>query len=203
MIVNRHLGPAPEWRWRMPALISGVLCAVLVAASLVIVRTNAAFTAATNNSTNAWTSGTVVIGDDDSGSALFSVSGLLPGDTGTRCIRVLYTGSIAANVRLYLQGTSGTLAQYLQVTVTEGAGAGNTGSYAGGCTGFSGTVRLNDTLSNIASTASGYSTGAGTFAPTGSGQFQVYSISYTLPANTPNVAQATSASTTFVWEARS
>jgi predicted ribosomally synthesized peptide with SipW-like signal peptide len=80
-----------------------------------------AFSDTTENGGNSFQSGSVTIEDDDDGSAMFSLTGMKPGDpTVTRCIDVTYTGSLNAGVRMY--GTTGGtgLAQYLNVTVTRG-----------------------------------------------------------------------------------
>src|SRR5919205_1280896 len=65
------------------------------------VGTWSAFTATTANSGNTFAAGTVAIGDNDAAGAMFSLSGLKPGDSDAGCIQVTYTGSLAANVKLY------------------------------------------------------------------------------------------------------
>jgi hypothetical protein len=183
-------------------LLAGVLAGLLGSATLVWQGTNAAFTATTGNGANSWSSGTVVVSDDDSGSALFTTGPLVPGDTGARCIAVTYSGSIAANVRLYPSSASGALAPYLTLVVEQGSGAGNVGS-ASTCTGFAGTTVWSGTLAAFASSATSFGTGIGTFAPTGSGQVQVYRLTWTLDAATPDAAQGATATTSLVWQAQS
>ena len=78
--------------------------------------------------------GTVQLGDNDSGTSLLSLSSARPGDTTTNCIRVSYSGTAPAHVRLYgaVGGTG--LAGHLTLTVTRGTFSGTPS--AGSCTGF-------------------------------------------------------------------
>lgn len=187
---------------RLAVAGAAALFGVLVTGALVMSRTQAAFTASTGNPVNAWQAGTVTLGDDDSGGALFSSAGLLPGDTGSRCITVTYTGDVTAAVKLYASSSTGTLGQYVNLVVEEGSGAGNAGSYAGGCTGFSGSTLYSGTLSAFAAASTGWATGVGTFTPSASGATKVYKFTWTLDAGAPSAAQGTSVTTTFQWESR-
>src|SRR3712207_3006008 len=63
-----------------------------------------AFSATTENPGNTWTSGSLTLGDNDSGRALFSAEDLVPGDTETRCIAVTSTASAPSSVTLYGTG---------------------------------------------------------------------------------------------------
>ena len=100
---------------------------ILVALLLIVViggvtgpATFSAFSQTTASSGNLFTAGTVHIEDNDGGStALLSLPNAKPGDSDTGCIRVNYTGTLAATVRLYAT-VSGSLAQYLNLTVTRG-----------------------------------------------------------------------------------
>lgn len=104
----------------MPRRVVAVLAA-LVAASTVGVA-YAAFTAVASNAGNAISSATVEIGDNDGASAMLSLANATPGSSDTSCIRVTYTGSLNATVRLY--GTvTGTAAAHLILTVTRGTDA--------------------------------------------------------------------------------
>jgi hypothetical protein len=77
----------------------------------------------------------VALTDDDGGSALFSVSGLIPGQSTSRCLVVSYAGNLPAQVRLYGTIGAGTgLAPYLDLQVTRGSFSG---ASAPDCTGFS------------------------------------------------------------------
>jgi Camelysin metallo-endopeptidase len=82
--------------------------------------TFSAFSKTTASSGNLFTAGTVHLDDNDGGSsALLSLTNAKPGDSDTGCIRVNYGGTLDAGVRLYAN-VSGSLAQYLTLTVTRG-----------------------------------------------------------------------------------
>ena len=178
---------------------ASVLLGVVVSAGLVLQSTEAAFTATTSNNANGWTSGSVVLGADDGGTALFTATGLVPGSTGTRCIKVTYSGTITASaLRLYATSVTGSLAGYVDFTIEKGSGVGNTGSF-GSCAGFSGSTIYSGTASALPTT---FATGVGSFSPT-TGQFAVYRFTYTVQAGTPSAQQGQNATVTFRWEAQS
>jgi hypothetical protein len=183
-------------------VVAGVVVGVLGSAVFVYQGTSAAFTDSTSNGANTWSSGSVALSDDDSGAALFSTGPLVPGDSGSRCIAVTYSGTVTAGVRLYATAVSGGLAPYLDLDVEEGAGVGNVGS-AADCTGFSGTSVWSGTLASFGTAATSWASGVGSFAPTGAGQVQVYRLTWTLDATAPDAVQGQSAAGTFVWEAQS
>lgn len=83
-----------------------------------------AFSSTTTNPGNSFAAGSVNIGDNDTGTALYDVSNRKPGDTATGCITVTYTGSLPATVKLYRSAFAGGtgLDSYLDVTVTRGTG---------------------------------------------------------------------------------
>ncbi|WP_018681203.1 hypothetical protein [Actinokineospora enzanensis] len=182
---------------------AAVLTTGLVASALVIwFSSYAAFTATTSNSGNTFNSGSVSITDDDSNGVLFTVSGLKPGDTGTRCIEVTFTGNVASSVKLYTTAVSytGTLGTYIDFVVKQGTG----GTYAD-CTGFvadaSGGTIHNGTLAAFASGYTNFSNGIGTWTPSTANSKKTYQFTYTLQDN--NAAQNKSAGIGFTWEAQS
>lgn len=79
----------------------------------------AAFSATADNPTSNWNTGTVVLTDDDSNTAMFSATGLKPGSTAAKCIEVTYSGSVATAVRLYATGSTATedLGSYVDLVV--------------------------------------------------------------------------------------
>ena len=177
-------------------MVTAALVGVVFGLLLVIERSSASFSAGTS-ATGQVTSGTVSVTDDDAGVALFDVSGLQPGSTGTRCIAVSYGGNLAADVRLFVSTTAGALAEAVLLTIEEG-----TGGTGVSCASFSGSTVWTGSLDALAATAVDFASGLGTFAPTGSGQVRSYRFTYTLdPAVDPGLA-GTSASSVFVWEAR-
>jgi hypothetical protein len=181
------------------------LVGVAAAAGVVWHASYSAFSASTANPANSWSAGSVALGDDDRGSALFTASDLTPGGPGgAQCIAVSSTGTLPAAVKLYGTGfaTSNALASDITLTISQGSGGGY-----GSCTGF---VPLADdatvytgTLAGFAGTARDYASGVGDWAPTGTGaETRVFQISYTLAANTPNSAQNGTATLGFTWEAQ-
>lgn len=158
---------------------------------------HSAFSTTTNNTANTYAAGTVVLSDNDSGSALFTMTNLKPGDTQTRCIKVDYTGSLTSAVRLY-GATGGTgLDQYLTLLVRRGSFPGAPPA-SNACTGFTSAATIhNGTLQAFPdSYAAGLDEGSWT-----NGTSNVYEITVTLQDN--NAAQGLTASQTFTWEARS
>jgi hypothetical protein len=134
------IGSLPGWLGNWPPVVRRAVSASTAALMMVAVMTLpsawAAFTGGTANSGNAVGAGTVTLTDNDSSDTLkvFNLSGLLPGDTATGCVKVTYTGSLPATVKLYAP-TSGTgLGSYIDLTVTRGTIAGAVSTPD--CTGF-------------------------------------------------------------------
>lgn len=175
--------------------------AVIASGALVWQSSYSAFSATTSNPTNNWTAGTVALSDDDSSTAMFTASNLKPGSTGTKCIAVTSTGSLASTVKLY--GTSYTttngLATNLNLSVEEG-----TGGTFGSCAGFTGGVSVfNGTLASFGTVKTSFATGVGTWAPTGTGsETKSYRLIYTLSSSTPDTAQGGTAAMGFTWESQ-
>lgn len=185
-----------------------VLSVVVLAAALAVVGigTYSAFSATTANSGNNISSGTVVLGDNDSGVAMYTATNQKPGDSFSQCIKVNYTGSLASTVKLYTTSTLGTLAQYVDLQVRTGSGSPT----FPGCTGFTpdGADLYSGTLANFGSTYTGWSNGlldAGPGAASSwvNGDTVVYRFTLTLQASAPDTAQGLSVgSHAFTWEAR-
>lgn len=185
------------------AIIVAVVAGVAVAATLVLRTTDALFTATTDNPANSWTTGTVILSDDDGGSALFNASSdgtLTGGQVLTRCIIVRYDGTTTSGVQVKLYGTAtGALSPYLSLTIDQGSGGGGGGS----CTGFSvsSAAFFTGTLDSFATaTAGGFANGVGTWGPSGPGTTIAYRFTITVQ-NSSN-AQGKTAAGTFTWEAR-
>ena len=184
----------------LPVLAVAVVVGFALTALAVVRASSAAFTATTVNGADTWNVGTVVLTDDDAGVAMFTATGLKPSATGSKCILVTYNGSLAASVKLYSQSESTTNAADASLNVLIEAGTGGTTS---SCAGFSVTSTLfNNTLLNLASTATSFATGLGTWAPTGAAQTTAYRFTWTFSASAPNTTQGGSASVQFTWEAQ-
>ena len=98
--------------------------AVVLSLAVVGQASFAAFDAKVSNSGNNFGVGSVNLADDDAGSALFTVSNLKPGSSGSRCITVTSTGTLPATVKLYTTDATTTkaLASYISLTITQGTG---------------------------------------------------------------------------------
>lgn len=181
----------------------GAAAASLLLVSLLVLRvSSAAFSATTANTGNSWSAGSITLTDDDGGGAsqaMFNVTGMVPGQTVTKCIVVTYSGAVNPTaVKLYSGGiTDGGLAPHLDVTVEEGDG----GTYTS-CTGFAatGTILTSKALSAFHSDHNGYATGVGTWDPSGNAQTKTYRFSVTLGSDTPASAQSNNAQASFTWE---
>lgn len=179
--------------------------AALLASGLIISQASySAFSSVAANPASNWTAGSVAVSDDDGASALFTATGLKPGSTGTKCIAVTSTGTLASAVRFYGTNSSTTnaLNSYITLAVTQGSG----GTF-GSCTGFTplatGSSVYSGTLASFGATASNYASGLGTWTPTGTAsETRVYRIVYTVDSATPNTAQGGTAAISFTWEAQ-
>ena len=134
------------------------LLAIGAAGALAGFGTFSAFSSSTENPGNKIETGSVVLGDNDAGSALYSVTGAEAGTSVDRCITVTYSGDLAADVKLYLPDAVGALAPYVDMTVT--AGSDPTPSF-GDCTGFvaDGGPVYNGTLQGFRTAHSGWANG--------------------------------------------
>ena len=78
-----------------------VIPAALAVSGLLVAQSSySAFSARTHNPGNSWASGSVALTDDDNGVAMFDVTNLKPGDSGSKCLTVTSNGSLPSDVRL-------------------------------------------------------------------------------------------------------
>jgi hypothetical protein len=190
----------PRRGWVGGARIAAPFAALLLVGFLVMGVSRAAFFDTTTNDANSFAAGTVVLVDDDTGSAMFSVSNMKPGDSSQTCIQVTYNGTVVpADVVEYVSAgdLSGTgLDDYLNLTIERGTG----GSF-GDCTGFSAeNTDYSGTLDGFAAASTDFASGAGTWAPAAQGEAKVYRFTVTLQDD--NAAQGLNATVTFTWEAQ-
>lgn len=182
-----------------------VLC-VGALGSLAAMGVFGAFSATTTNAGNTITAGTVTIGDNDAGAAMYSLTNAKPGESVTKCIKVTYTGNLDADVHLYTPSTIGSLGQYIDLTITGGT---QTSSTFPSCTGFtaSGGALYTGTLAAFGTGKSSYATGVvdypGAATKWVNNDSVVYQITATLQSGAPEAAQGlTTGAHTFTWEAR-
>ena len=162
-----------------------------------------AFTSQANNPNNRVSSGTVTLADNDGGVALYDFTDAKPGDSETSCIRVNYTGSLDADVKLYTPDTIGPLGP--QVTLKIEPGTQVSPSFPS-CTGFSadGAAIFDAALSTFPTTyAGGVADFPGVASAWQTDDAVVYRVTATLSASAPDSAQgATTGLHTIRWEAR-
>lgn len=188
---------------RLAAWIA-IPAALVASGAVVSTASYAAFSATTVNPTSNWTAGNVALTDDDNNTALFNATGLKPGSTGTNCITVTSTGSLASAVKLYATApaTTNALASNITVAIDLGTGGG-----FGSCTGFTPAATnssvYSGTLAAFGTSATNYATGVGTWTPTGStSESKVYRVSYTVSPTAPNTVMNGTASVGLTWEAQ-
>jgi hypothetical protein len=185
------------------------LAALLVAALLIWQGSNAAFSAVTDNTGDAWATGNLALTNNGGGStysgttaALFNEGNLKPGDTGAKCITVQSSGTLDGSLKLYrgtIGGTNGAaLAAALDLTV-DAAAVGASTNVPADCTGYTGGTSgavFNGTLDTMPGT---YAAAAGT-AVAGGTQRVVYRIGWTVNAGADNSVQSSSAVADLTWE---
>jgi predicted ribosomally synthesized peptide with SipW-like signal peptide len=163
----------------------------------------AAFSSQTDNPGNNVTAGTVTLADNDSGTALYDIANAKPGSTQTSCIRVNYTGSLDADVKLFTPSTIGALGPHVTLKIESGTQAAPVFPT---CVGFSAETTLFDAaLSTFPTTyAGGVSDNPGIVASKWvNNDAVVYRVTATLAANAPDTAQGnTTGSHILRWEAR-
>lgn len=163
-----------------------------------------AFTATTSNAGNSYAAGTVVISQHAGATTLYTGTNKKPLDNVVACVRVSYTGSLDAAVKLYASSgiTNGTV---FNLKVERGSGLSSLDNTMN-CTGFtSSSTAYDGAIGSFASTyAGGYDGKAG-----GGAWLTNDSVDYrfTISVNddtTPNAhSSATSTgSHSFTWEAR-
>ncbi len=185
------------------------LAALLIATLLIWQGSNAAFSATTDNTNDAWATGSLALTNNGGGTtysgttaALFTEANLKPGDTGAKCITVQSGGTLPGNLKLYRGTISGTnsaaLAAVLDVTVDAMAVGASTNVQAN-CTGYTGGSSgavFNGTLNAMPST---YAAASATAVAAGT-QRVVYRIGWTVNSGAGNSVQSSSAQANLIWE---
>jgi hypothetical protein len=185
-------------------IAAAVVVGLMGSGALVWQASSAAFTATTENDSNTWNSGKVILSDNDGGTALFTATGLVPLDTGTNCIEVEYDGNVASTIKLYAENASGNLGAFLDFDVELGSGVSCAvpGTYtqivgdAGTTLAASGT----ETLTDFTTARTDYSNGVAGWSPSAANTTRPYRFKWTLGDD--DNAQDESAAVKLVWEAQ-
>ena len=199
---------APSSRARKIAMFAAGPLAVLIAGGLVWSGSQAAFTANTRNAGNSWSSGNVVLTDDDLGSAAFTVENIVPGQTGEKCIVVTSQSNVAGEVRAYTQNLIS--ARGLEDRIFFDLELGTGGSF-NDCTGFIATANQVPELplSSLASVNRDFATGGASWETAGTpGETQSYRGSWRfdtagMSQDAINALQGARVGIDLVWELQS
>lgn len=185
------------------SVAASVLVGLCISGGMVWRGTAAAFTGTTSNAPNSWTTGSVVLTDNDSAGALFSTTGMVPASTDTRCITVTYAGTVASPIKLSAvnptdTGLAADITLTIDVATADAVDASMFGTSAG-CASLPATTLFTGTLASFTSTRTDHVTGLGTtWTPSGNPTHRVFRFTWTLsPASQ---APGTSAGATFTWE---
>jgi predicted ribosomally synthesized peptide with SipW-like signal peptide len=181
-----------------------------LAGILVGFGTFSAFSSTTSNSGNNFSAGTVFIDDNDGGaSVMYNVTNKKPLDSVQSCIKVTYSGSLDATVKLYASAIPAGVGDYITLNIIPGTGAN---AFGPACTGFSATgADLNGgaTLKAFADAHSGWNNGLAVNPPSVTKWVAtdavVYKFVLTLQDNNAANGGATALSTgnhSFTWEAQ-
>ena len=194
---------------RAIAPVTGLLAAGL----LVWQGSTAAFTATTNNTADAWTTGKLKLQNNGGGTSyadttasLFAETGIKPGSTGTKCITVESTGTLPGALHMYRGAITGTNSTNLAAALTfavDAVAVTSTTNVAANCTGWTGGTSgaaYSGTLSGFATSFSGAPVST---ALSGGTERVAYRIVWSLPSSvTDNTLQSSSATAELDWEAQ-
>lgn len=167
----------PSRRARKISTVIATPLAVLLAAGMIWQASYSAFSGTTRNSGNSWSTGSVALTDDDTGTARFQATGMVPGSTETKCIAVTANASVPGVVKGYAINpvvSAANLHDYVKVSVKYGTGGG-----FGTCDGFvSAGVSIPEMSLRTLAGYSSYANGAGSWAVTSGSQTRTYEITY-------------------------
>jgi hypothetical protein len=178
------------------------LAVVGVLAALAGVGAFSVFSDFTDNDNNQVSAGTVDINDNDGGSALYSLTGAKPGQSAAaKCIKVDYSGSLPADVKLYTPSTIGTLGPYVTLKIEGGTQT----TFNTNCSGFTAQRTVFNAALNTFPTSYAGAVADNPQSQTAwnNGDAVVYRVTATLSSSAPNSAQgATTGLHTIRWEAQ-
>ena len=163
--------------------------AVVLAAVGITVGSGANFTASAANPGNAFTTGTLLIGNSPSG-ALLTAGSLKPGDSASSTVDITNTGSLAGDFALKTANASGYTALLGQMDLVV-LDCGEWTSTAPGCTTGTTTV-YSGKVSGLTNSSLGNYAG---------GIKHRYKFTATLPSSTDDTYQGKTAAVDFAWSA--
>jgi hypothetical protein len=168
----------------------------------------AAFSRTTGDASNQFNAGSVSVTDGHAAVTPITITNLRPGTTISNCLPVTYGGSLSSSVRQYAT-TSGSLAPYIQLTVTRGTGLSAAWS---ACTGFSADatnyigqgagVVYSGALSSFPTTFAGATVDPTAGSPESWTNAETHAYKYDVSITNTAAAQGLSGSMTITWEAQ-
>jgi hypothetical protein len=185
--------------------IFGSVLVIAVVTTITGGVTFAKFTSTTANSGNSFSAGTVYVQDDDAGGVLWNVSNQTPSSAAVvKCIRVTYSGSLDSTVKLYASNASGTVDQYLNLTIEKGTMPGTTTFPS--CTSFSAASTIfNGTLNGFKTNNTNFANGISAFPGAATKWVTNNSVVYRFTISLQNAAygaQGLTSTAGFTWEAQ-
>jgi hypothetical protein len=181
----------------------GSLTAVTLVGVVGFFGTQAAISDATENPGNEFNAGAIDLEDNDSGTYMYQVDNVQPGDSIERCIRVSYTGTVDSTVKLFMTTPLDGLAPYVDMTVDVGTQGAATFP---NCTGFTSTSNIyTGTLDGFQATHANAAGGLA-YSPNGASPWtDTDSVVYRVTLTLQNVARAPgddfSGTHTYSWQA--
>lgn len=163
----------------------------------------------TQSNSSSLTTGSLTLTRDTPANLIDSLTGLIPGDIVTRCVKVTKGGDIASTVSMTPNVTSsilaGSLAEALQVSVESGSALT---AVDGTCTGFtsSGFLFGTDDVTSFAGTVTLAELDAATpvsytAAQWPNGDAKFYRVRVALPTSVTNAVQGLTGTFDFTWQA--
>jgi hypothetical protein len=187
---------SPRLRLKLATVALGLVATSLVWSG----GTFSAFNQTSAMPSNSVATATVDIADNDSGTKVLDLAAAQPGSSDTGCVSVTYSGTTAANVRLFATIAGTGLAPHLNLTVTRGTFSGTPA--AGSCTGFTadatGSVIYNGTLAAFPASSATAIADASSWT---AGTKRAYRFVITLPSGVASAAQGLTATMDFTWQA--
>ncbi len=182
------------------------LLVIGAASAAAVFGTFSAFSATTENSGNRLKTGDVDLSDNDSGTAMYHDLNATPGQTLAKCIKVTYSGSIAADVKLYVDDAVSELGDYVDLKITPGSQPDTAGLACDPAfTAEAGGAIFDGELDEFAATHSSWATGLADTPGSAAAWTSASSVVYKIEATIQDVAAAEGKDTgahALTWEAR-
>jgi hypothetical protein len=186
-------------RRRVAVLAVAALGALVVAWNV----SEAAFFGRSPTGASPVTAGTVTLGNSPA-TGVLNVAGMVPGSFGSTCITTTYTGTLPADVRIYLRASdlTGTLGPYLTLQIREGTGSDAAcGDFVSAATLYNttGLADTSKTVTAFSAAARDYATGVSRWRAN-PGATRTYQFSWQMQDD--NAARSATAGIAFRWEAQ-